>query len=132
MQIIRKTKVKQVITESSKQQLKEHFERQKASQHKELEQLQFEKKKLIYNNKFDQHKVEEKFSKEELKRKQSIEWYEFQIEQLNQLPLGSEITEREVDEVVEVSVGDDWDQIVGPRKMVIKDGKIVQITGDAK
>ncbi|WP_017185496.1 YlqD family protein [Alkalibacillus haloalkaliphilus] len=127
MQIIRKTTVKQVVTEDSKQKLVEQFQEQVAAKQKEIEQLNFEKKKLIYKQKFDQHKVEEKFSQEELKRKQSIEWYELQIEQLDQLPLGSEITEKEVDEIVEVSVGDAYDELFGDREIVVEDGIIVRI-----
>ncbi|MET3682113.1 hypothetical protein ABID56_000192 [Alkalibacillus flavidus] len=126
MQIIRKTTVKQVLTETSKHELKTHFENEMAAKRKEIDQLVFQKKKLL-KQQFDAQKVEEKFAKEELKRQQSIEWYEFQIEQLNQLPLGSEITERDVEEIVDVSIGDDWNNIIGEREIVVQDGKIVKI-----
>ncbi|NIK10765.1 YlqD family protein [Alkalibacillus sp. S2W] len=126
MKIIRQTKVKQVLTETSKEKLQYHFENEISAKRKEIDQLVFEKKKLL-KQQFDPQKVEEKFAKEELKRQQSIEWYEFQLEQLNQLPLGSEMTEREVEEIVEVSIGDNWDELMGNREIVVQDGKIVKI-----
>ncbi|MDQ0159116.1 YlqD family protein [Alkalibacillus salilacus] len=126
MKIIRQTKVKQVLTETSKEKLQYHFENEISAKRKEIDQLVFEKKKLL-KQQFDSQKVEAKFAKEELKRQQSIEWYEFQLEQLKQLPLGSEITEREVEEIVEVSIGDNWEELMGAREIVVQDGKIVKI-----
>ncbi|WP_188205783.1 YlqD family protein [Alkalibacillus aidingensis] len=127
MQFIRKTTIKQVVTESSKQQLLDKFQKLLNNKKKEIQQLQFEKRKLIYQRTFDQAKVEEKFAKEELKRQQSIDWYEQQISQLEQLPLGSEIIEGEVEEIVEKSIGDPWEDVVGEKAVVIQDGQIVRI-----
>ncbi|WP_194840825.1 YlqD family protein [Filobacillus milosensis] len=127
MKFIRKTTIKQIITSESRNQLKEKFDLKIGQAKKELEQLQFEKKKLIYQKKFSQSKVEKRFVVEENKRQQLIEWYEYQLQQLHDIPDGNEIVEGEVDEVVEVDIGDNWDAISGNRSILIKDGKIIDI-----
>lgn len=43
------------------------------------------------------------------------------------MPIGSEIVEGEVEEIIELSVGDSWDDIAGNREIVIKDGIIEKI-----
>lgn len=127
MKILRKTTVKQVITDQSRELIKEKFNQKIGQAKKELEQLQFEKKKLTYQKQFNSSKVEERFSVEENKRKQSIQWLEQQIDQLDRIPNGSELIEGEVDELVEVEVGDQWDAVTGNRMITIKDGQIIDI-----
>ncbi|RPF56017.1 YlqD family protein [Aquisalibacillus elongatus] len=127
MKIFRKTTVKQVITEESRESLKRQFQRKIGQSKKELEQLQFEKKKLIHQQRFNQTKIEERFTREEHKRNKRIEWLSNQLERLDQVPIGSEIIEGEVDELVDVEIGDDWDQVAGKRSITIKDGKIIDI-----
>ncbi|MGP4072630.1 YlqD family protein [Piscibacillus sp. B03] len=127
MKILRKTTVKQVITDQSRELIKEKFNQKIGQAKKELEQLQFEKKKLTYQKQFNSSKVEERFSVEENKRKQSIQWLEQQIDQLDRIPNGSELIEGEVDELVEVKVGDQWDAVTGNRTITIKDGQIIDI-----
>ncbi|MFD2638251.1 YlqD family protein [Piscibacillus salipiscarius] len=127
MKILRKTTVKQVITDQSRELIKEKFNQKIGQAKKELEQLQFEKKKLTYQKRFNSSKVEERFSVEENKRKQSIEWLEQQIGQLDHIPNGSELIEGEVDELIEVEVGDQWEAVAGNRTITIKDGQIIDI-----
>jgi hypothetical protein len=43
------------------------------------------------------------------------------------LPLGSELKEKEVQALVEVNVGDNWDEVTGQRTIIIKNGKIEEI-----
>ncbi|GEL75900.1 YlqD family protein [Tenuibacillus multivorans] len=127
MKIVRKTTVKQIVTDQSRDNLKSKFQQKIGQTKKELEQLQFEKKKMIYQKRFNQSKVEERFAIEENKRKQQVDWYEYQLQQLDDIPNGSEIIEGEVDEIVEVDIGDDWQTISGERSITIKDGKIIDI-----
>lgn len=127
MKIIRKTTVKQVITDQSREKLIAYFENKIIETKKQLDQLQYEKKKLLFQKKFDRNKLENRFRIEEMKREQNIDWYEFQLEQIKQLPNGSEIFEREVDEIIEVSIGSKWDEIAEDRTIIVKDGIIVEI-----
>ncbi len=129
MKILRKTKIKQVITPSSKEKLKQKFEKRLIRHRNELDQLQFEKKKMLHQKKFPANQVESRFKREEARRKRQIDWCEFQLNKLESLPMGSEIVEGEVEEIIEISVGDSWDQIAGNREIVIKDGIIDKING---
>ncbi len=127
VKILRKTKIKQVITPKSKATLQQKFEKRKTKHQTELDQLYFEKKKLLHQKKFQPNQVEKRFNREEERRKRSIEWCTYQLEQLETLPIGSEIVEGEVEEIIELSVGDSWDDIAGNREIVIKDGIIEKI-----
>ncbi|MGM8214446.1 YlqD family protein [Bacillaceae bacterium W0354] len=127
MKIIRKTTVKQIVTDHSREKLASFFQTKIEQLKKEIEQLQFEKKKMIFQKRFDREKIDHRFAIEKKKREQNITWYEFQLEQLQQIPNGSEITEREVDEIIDVSIGTEWDKIAGDRSIIIKDGKVIEI-----
>lgn len=48
-------------------------------------------------------------------------------DQLNILPLGSEIIEREVEALVPIKVGDQWSSIQTNKEIVIKDDIIIEI-----
>ncbi|TSJ69254.1 hypothetical protein FPQ10_02050 [Allobacillus sp. SKP2-8] len=127
VKILRKTKIKQVITPQSKEALQQKFENRKSKHQTELDQLHFEKKKMLHQKRFPANQVEKRFNQEEERRKRSIEWCKYQLEQLEILPIGSEIVEGEVEEIIELSVGDSWDDIAGNREIVIKDGIIEKI-----
>lgn len=127
MKIIRKTIVKQIITEKSREKMKASYENKMNQYKKELEQLEFEKNKLLFQKRFDRSKVEQRFLEEEKKREQQIAWYEFQLTSLDQIPDGSEIYDSEVEEIVEVTVGADWETVAGDRTIIVKDGKVVEI-----
>lgn len=51
----------------------------------------------------------------------------FQLTQLEKLPLGSELVETELDALVEVKIGDDWEKIKESKTIIIKDSKVVEI-----
>ena len=51
------------------------------------------------------------------------------MEQLEILPLGSQLKEREVQGLVNVEVGDKWDDFLN-KTIVVKDGIITEIRGD--
>ncbi|HZH63097.1 MAG TPA: YlqD family protein, partial [Metabacillus sp.] len=67
------------------------------------------------------------FLKEIEKRREKIKLVEFQLEQVHTLPIGSEIKEKEVDAIVDISVGDNWDELMKEKTIVIKDGIVDQI-----
>lgn len=127
MQLIQTVIVKQILTEQSKQKLLNKYFAGKLQMQKEYEQLQFELKKLEKAKKYQASALKTHFEKELEKRLDKEKLYEFQIEQLHMLPLGSELKEKEVQALIEVNVGDNWEKVMGQHTIIIKDGKIEEI-----
>jgi hypothetical protein len=127
MQLIQTVIVKQILTEQSKQKILNKYFAGKLQMQKEYEQLQFELKKLEKAKKYQASALKTHFEKELEKRLDKEKLYEFQIEQLHMLPLGSELKEKEVQALIEVNVGDDWEKVMGQHTIIIKDGKIEEI-----
>lgn len=116
-----------MLTEKSKEELLGKYEGNKFQLQKECEQLRFERKKLEKTNKFQTGNLLKHFEKELHARQEKIKLIEFQIEQLHMLPIGSELKEKEIQGIVEVNVGDAWDDVVTNKTIIIKDGFIAEI-----
>jgi uncharacterized Zn finger protein len=127
MQIIQKVVVKQVLTEESKKWLHEQFQQRKNQWQKECDQLRFEMKRLRKDKKYPPSQVVTYFEKEISNRQEKIKLLDFQLKQLELLPLGSEIKDREVQAIINVEVGDKWDEKTRDKTIVIKDGIVVDI-----
>ncbi|MFJ7729002.1 YlqD family protein [Neobacillus sp. NPDC097160] len=127
MQIIQTVVVKQILTENSKQQLFNTYQSKRLQLQKECDQLQFELKRLEKTKSFSPGALKKHFEKEIQMRKEKIKLVEFQSEQLHILPLGSELNEKEVQALVEVKVGDSWDERLGQLTIIIKDGIVEEI-----
>ncbi|OZI11585.1 hypothetical protein CEW92_11505 [Bacillaceae bacterium SAS-127] len=127
MYILQTVVVKQVLTEKMKRQLLLSYEEQKNQLQREYEQLRFEQKKAEKKYKQSRKESVELYEKEMQKRLEKIQNIEFQISQLNLLPLGSELKERELQTMTEIQVGDRWSDIENEKTIVIKDGIIIDI-----
>ncbi len=127
LQIIQTVVVKQILTENSKKKLFDHYEAQKLQLQREISQLQFELKRLEKTKSFSPGALKNHFEKEINKRLEKEKLLEFQIEQLHRLPLGSELKEKEVQSLVEIKIGDIWDERIGQPTIIIKDGIIEDI-----
>ena len=127
MQLIQNVVVKQVLTEKSKEQLFEKFQGRSLQLKKESDQLLFELKRLERTKNFSSEALKKKFEKEIQMRKEKISVLDFQMEQLHILPLGSEIQEKEVQALVEIQVGDSWDEKIEQSTIIIEDGIIKEI-----
>lgn len=127
MKIIRNVVVKQVLTEQSKAKLLESFEQKKRQLVNECEQLRFDAKKTAKNNKYSPNQVQAYFAKEIDARQEKVKLIDFQIDQLHTLPLGSEIKEKEIQGIADVSIGDNWDEISSTKIILVKDGVIEDI-----
>jgi YlqD protein len=127
LQIIQTVVVKQILTENSKQKLFDHYEAQKLQLQREINQLQFELKRLEKTKSFSPGALKNHFEKEINKRLEKEKLLEFQIEQLHRLPLGSELKEKEVQSLIEIKIGDIWDERIGQSTIIIKDGIIDDI-----
>ncbi len=58
---------------------------------------------------------------------EKIKLTDFQIDQLQILPLGSELKDKEIQGILEVQVGDNWEEKNLSRTIVVKDGYISEI-----
>ncbi|WP_346207227.1 YlqD family protein [Caldifermentibacillus hisashii] len=127
MQIITTITVNQILTESSKKQLFISFQERRQQLLKEIDQLKFEMKRMEKMKKYPVSSINTYFEKEIEKRKEKVKLLEFQIEQLDLLPLGSELKEREIQGLIEVNIGDNWNESLLNRKITVKDGIVVDI-----
>lgn len=127
MKILQTVIVKQVLTEKSKEEIANKYHQQKLQLQKESEQLRFELKKFQRTKKYQQDNLQRHFEKEVQLRQEKIKLIDFQLEQLQILPLGSELQQTECQAVIEVNEGDRWDEVVMDKTIIIKDGIVKEI-----
>ncbi|MFC4387376.1 YlqD family protein [Gracilibacillus marinus] len=128
MKIIRKVAVKQIVTEQTKVKLEEEYELKIFQLEQECQQLLFEQKKLEQRSTKKKADIALKFQKEMSNRKDHIKWYKYKLEQLSILPIGSEINDGEVEAMIDVEVGMDWNELVDKKSIIVKDGIVTKIT----
>ncbi|AIE59630.1 YlqD family protein [Bacillus methanolicus] len=127
MKILQTVVVKQILTENSRNELLEKYRSKKRQLEKETDQLRFELRKFEKSKKFQPENVRKHFEKEIQMRQEKIKLLDFQCEQLHMLPLGSELKETEVQALIDVNVGDRWDELVNGKTIIIKDGIVAEI-----
>src|SRR5699024_3218646 len=130
MKLIKQILIKQVITENSKKKLESKFKDEKKDLALKCEQLIFEKKKLQKEKKSANHKNEQRFQVEIDNRKRKINQNDFQLEQLHQLPLGSEIVETKMESLVEVKLGMNWSNFQNETAIIIEDDIVIRIDNE--
>ncbi|GGF11228.1 hypothetical protein GCM10010954_07300 [Halobacillus andaensis] len=126
MQIIKRIPVKQILTESSRQALKDRFNKKYDQLDNECQQLLFEQRKMERNKEFNQNDIRQRFSKELRLRKERMKRLQYQIKQLETLPDGEELKVDEVETVVNVEEGDHYEELLKDRQIVIKDGIVIR------
>ena len=130
MRVIKKVVVKQVLTKIRKQLMMEDYLKKKKQVEKEIKQLEFQlhKKLKASKNNFEyQNALKSSFNKEIKERNDKVKIIDFQIGQLNDLEIGTEIKEQTVDTLFELKVGDDWDAFINKTEIIIKDGIVHEI-----
>lgn len=125
MEIFQTVTVKQILTETSREQLLNHFMQTKQQLEREIDQLAFQLKKKEKTNQTEE--MRKQYQREISKRMDKIKIADFQIQQLHTLPLGSEMKEKEMNAILDVQVGDRWDDLIKEKTIVIKDGIVVEI-----
>ncbi|KZZ83154.1 MULTISPECIES: YlqD family protein [Bacillaceae] len=125
MKIMQTVSVMQVLTENSRNKLQDGFNSNREQLLRECDQLYFQLKKLEKTN--ISNEMRQQYKKEIEKRKDKIKMVDFQIDQLNTLPLGSELKEKEVQAIVELEVGNSWTSSITERSIIITDGIITEI-----
>ncbi|UOQ85552.1 YlqD family protein [Gracilibacillus salinarum] len=128
MKIIKKVAIKKIVTDQSKAELREEYQFKIFKLEQECEQLKFEQKKLEQRSSNKKADIATRFKKEISNRKDQIKWYKYKLEQLEILPVGSEMSEGEVDAIIDVEEGMNWDDITSQRSIIIQDGTITKIT----
>ncbi|GIO21944.1 YlqD family protein [Oceanobacillus sp. J11TS1] len=127
MKLIKKVPIKLVVTEDSKEKIRQNFNNHKLRLEQECQQFQFEKRKLKNKNASIRSDMETRFNQEIKNRQEKMKLLDFKIAQLDELKMGSEIVEKEVEALVEVEVGSDWNHIMKEQAIVIKDDKVIRI-----
>lgn len=127
MQIVKKVLVKQVITEASKETLQQAFRKEMIQLDRECQQLLFEQRKLKNKVTSSKREITERFEEEIKQRKDKMTLLEFKLNQLDLLEIGSEIVEKEVDALVDLAIGSDWNELMNKQAIVVEDGIVVRI-----
>lgn len=127
MQIMKQIKVKQVITEESRSLLIANFKQRFDQLEQEIQQLIFEQKKMERKHPSHRQKIINKFQKEINDRKEKQVIAQNQLETIHNLPSESEIVEREMQALVDVEVGMDWNKVVSEQIIVVRNNKIIRI-----
>lgn len=127
MKLLQTVVVKQVLTEKSIEKLFDKYHSKKLQLQKECDQLRFELKRLEKTKKYQPTNLIKHFDKEIQIRLEKIKLADFQIEQLHNLPIGSELKEREVQALVEIDEGDQWEEFLTGKTIVVKDGIVIEI-----
>ncbi|RAS79859.1 YlqD family protein [Priestia endophytica] len=127
MKVVQKVIVKQVLTEQSKEKLRNKFILEQKGLQNEIEQLRFQLKKIENMKKPSAASLEKQFEKEQKTRLEKLRIIDFQLEQLNLLPIGSELEETKLDAIVEVKEGDSWEEFKSLQTILVKDGIVIKI-----
>ncbi|MFC7320422.1 YlqD family protein [Halobacillus campisalis] len=126
MQIIKRIPVKQILTETSRQALKDRFNKKYEQLENECQQLMFEQKKVERNKEYNLTEIRQKFNKEIHLRKERMKRLQYQMSQLETLQDGQELKVDEVETVVNIEEGDHYDELLKDRQIVIKDGIVIR------
>ncbi|MCL6625822.1 MAG: YlqD family protein [Alicyclobacillus shizuokensis] len=123
--------VKIVMTETTKQQIIAEYRRQIEQLTMELDQIEQQGRQAIEQAMAQggevAQRVREQVEEERNKRVQQREELIQQIQQVQQMPLGTEVQNMTVETTVDVHVGDDWSEILRGAEIIVKDGIVQEI-----
>lgn len=127
--ITRPVLVKVRVTDQYKKQLAMELQQTVARLELELQQLEFQSKKLLELTKKNQAGVEvaiAQVEQEKQKRLDSRHKLLDRLKELGKLINGSEVLQGKVESFVQIQVGDDWNQIMNA-EIILEDGRVVDI-----
>lgn len=123
--------IKLVVTLKTKEKLLMDIEKSIEKIKLELEQLQFQHKKLISEAQKKGNEavriVHDRIGHEHQKRKEKLDILMLQLEQIERLEEGDEILHDTVEAEIDVKIGDSWENIITSREIILKDGVIIEI-----
>lgn len=123
--------VKLILTETTKQQIVQEQRRQIEQVMNELEQIDSQGKEALtqamaQGGEFAQQ-VRAQIENEKNTREQRREELFQQMQQIQQMELGTEIQNMTVETVVTVNPGDDWTKVLLGSEIIVRDGVIAEI-----
>ncbi|WP_067621342.1 YlqD family protein [Alicyclobacillus acidiphilus] len=131
MEIRQPVAVKFILTEATKQQIIQEQRRQIEQVINELEQLEIQGKEAIEQAMMQSgelaQQVRQQIENEKQVREARREELFQQMQQFQQMELGTEIQNMTVETTVTVNVGDDWSKILLGSEIVVRDGIVVDI-----
>lgn len=129
IRVMRTIGVKALVTENLKQDLDREMKAVIKALEEELQQIEFQARRVQIAGQLSpqqQQMLKQGLEMERQKRLDRRNQLRKQIEELQKLPVGSEIDQGTVQGPIEVEVGADWDALFA-QEIVIKDGKVVSI-----
>lgn len=121
---------KAVVTDRLKQELLEEVQQAARQVEIELQQLDFQSKRIIpeleKQNLKRAMEVRKQLEEEREKRRRAWEGLQAQMREVQNLPLDSEITRGQLESIVEVEIGTCLDSLL-EREIVTKDGVVTAI-----
>ncbi|MGN7310388.1 YlqD family protein [Alkalicoccobacillus gibsonii] len=128
MQFLQTVSIKQVLTEIKKDTLTNELYAEQEQLTREIEQFHFQMHKSIKktDSTSQEYQLRKRYEQEMNKRIEKKKGIEFRLQQLERLPIGSEITSGQAQAIVELNVGDPWPDTEQPLEVVVKDGIIEQ------
>lgn len=127
MKILHNVSVKKILTETTKETMVKQLFEEKFQLHKECEQLLFEQKKLERMKKYSSAQLQAQFDKQIATRKEKIKIIDFQLEQIELLPIGAELDDQDVQVMTEIHIGDNWEKKVANKVIILEDGIVKEI-----
>ena len=129
--IRRPVAIKIVLTEESKRGIIEEIRQAVSQISMELEQIEFQERRL-QNDATNQSEEESDVVRQRLEaeRQQRVERRDqmiTQLQQIQQLPVGFELSQGTVDSFVEVNVGDSWNTVAKGTEIIVRDGVVVEL-----
>ena len=123
--------VKFILTEQTKQRAVSEFHQMISNVSNEIDSIETQGKQFMEQAiqqgeeavQALEAKIQEEKSKREERRDQLIQ----QLSQIQQMNLGEEVTQGQVETSVEVKVGDSWDKVLLGSEIIVKDGIVVEI-----
>lgn len=121
--------VKMIITKNSKLNLVSEIENAMRNIKLELEQLQFQQKKLLNEAQKKGAEavriVQDRLGYEHKRRKEKLDQLIIQLEQIEKLEEGDEILHSTVESEIEINIGDSWEDNIS--EIILRDGIVVDI-----
>lgn len=123
--------VKLVLTEATKQQIVQEQRRQIEQVQNELDQLESQGREALQQAMAQggdiAQQVRQQIENEKNAREARREELFQQMQQIQQMELGTEIQNMTVETVVTVHAGDDWTQVLQGSEIIVRDGIVQEI-----
>ncbi len=127
--LLRPVTVKVRVTEQFKDGMVFELEQQIDRLDNEIQQLEFQIKRMrleLANNTIGASAAQQKHEMEKQRRQESKARLTEQLNNMENMPIGSEILNSSIQGIVEIKVGDDWDRVLGA-EVIVEDSKVVEI-----